>query len=95
MARGESPEQIILEYQKAFGVEASSRSLRTAGAMRAIYAVPIVAIVGGAVGSASPSQVAEGGAGSHVAAANPRGPARTPRDDYDARLDDELKDLDD
>ncbi len=94
LARGESPEQIIGEYQKAFGVEALSIPPNR-GAMRAIYAVPLVAIVGGAVGL-----------GLTVARwrTRPRRESSAPRrgvapdvlrDEYDGRLDDELTGLDD
>jgi cytochrome c-type biogenesis protein CcmF len=94
LARGESPEQIILEYQKAFGVEALSIPPNS-GAMRAIYAVPIVAFVGGAVGLGFTVARWRSRPARPVAAPKPGGAGKTSRDDYDARLDDELKDLDD
>jgi cytochrome c-type biogenesis protein CcmH/NrfF len=94
LARGESPDQIILEYQKAFGVEALSIPPNS-GAMRAIYAVPIVAIVGGAMGLGFTVARWRTRAGRGIAEPKPKGAKKATRDDFDARLDDELKDLDD
>jgi cytochrome c-type biogenesis protein CcmF len=95
LALGETKEQILEEYQAEFGTAALSVPPNS-GALRAIYAVPLVAIFGGAVGLAAtifrwrtrsrstPTSIARG------KTANP-----SVTDDYDARLDDELKDLDD
>jgi cytochrome c-type biogenesis protein CcmF len=98
IADGMTKEQILFAYQAAHGVE-SLAVPPNEGALRAIYAVPLVAFFGGAVGlgvtvrrwqarSASRNAKAKGvgGAGSPPAATKP--------DDYDARLDEELKDLD-
>jgi cytochrome c-type biogenesis protein CcmF len=99
LARGETVEQIIAEYRNEYGVEALSTPPNT-GALRAIYAVPLVAIFGGAVGlaatirrwrmrelrsDASPSKPSDAGTGGQIDAT---------RDKYDARLEEELKDLD-
>jgi cytochrome c-type biogenesis protein CcmH/NrfF len=92
IARGETAQQIIAEYQDVWGVEALAIPPNS-GAMRAIYAVPFVAIFGGAVALGvtlkrwlrRPTH-----ASAEIAAAKP-----TSGDAYDARLDDELKDLDD
>jgi cytochrome c-type biogenesis protein CcmF len=94
LARGESAAEIILEYQKEFGIEALSIPPNT-GAMRAIYAVPLAAFVGGAVGlgftvarwRSRPVRVLHAPTG--------RGMTAPPRDEFDARLDDELAELDD
>jgi cytochrome c-type biogenesis protein CcmF len=94
IAAGMTKEQILLAYQAAHGTE-SLAVPPNEGALRAIYAVPLVAIVGGAVGlgvtvkrwrsrSVSRTQT--------TALPAPSGPAV--KDDYDARLDDELRNLD-
>jgi cytochrome c-type biogenesis protein CcmF len=88
IAQGETNDQIILEYRQQYGAESLAVPPNT-GAMRAIYAVPLVGI-------------AVGGAGIFVLIRRWRGaraPAKTPskpaaRDDYDDRLDEELRDLD-
>jgi cytochrome c-type biogenesis protein CcmF len=94
LARGESPDQIILAYQKAFGIEALSIPPNS-GAMRAIYAVPIVAFVGGAVGLGFTFARWRSRPERPTGPPTPRGAAKDEGDDYDARLDDELKNLDD
>jgi cytochrome c-type biogenesis protein CcmF len=101
IARGETAQQIIAEYQAIWGVEALAIPPNT-GAMRAIYAVPIVAIFGGAVALGvtlkrwlNRSEVVdEGGAKAAHAEKIPTRPKGT-ADAYDDRLDEELKDLDD
>ncbi len=95
LAAGMTKEQILLAYQQVNGM-ASLAVPPDAGALRAIYAVPLVAFLGGAVGL-----------GFMVRRWRARGAARrvTPstgaaaavdslRDEYDTRLDDELRDLD-
>ena len=89
-------EQILLSYQAAHGTE-SLAVPPNEGALRAIYAVPLVAFFGGAVGLGitvrrwqlrSARKHPKAGfdtAGTKVAPA---------RDEYDRRLDDELRDLD-
>jgi cytochrome c-type biogenesis protein CcmF len=109
LTKGESAEQIISEYQSAYGPDALTVPPNT-GAMRAIYAVPIVAIFGGAVALGTtlkrwlhrppPAKPGQGdGSGRGIPPVLPGAPsANKPRgetDAYDARLDEELKDLDD
>ena len=93
---GETRDQILLAYQKEYGSESMAIPPNT-GAMRAIYAVPLAAILGGGVGlgvllhrwrAKSKTAPVDAGTGN----ARPRG--ATGRDEYDARLDEELKDLD-
>ncbi len=110
LARGETPEAIIDDYVKEYGTASLAIPPNT-GAMRLIYAVPIVALVGGGIGLAvvlrrwranakdggsktAGSDVAERSTSKKKPAKNldddkPEGP-----DDYDARIDAELKDLD-
>lgn len=95
LARGESPDQIIFEYQKVFGVGALSIPPNH-GAMRAIYILPLVAFVGGAVGLGFTVLRWRTRGQQAVAAQQQLGqPTNAPRDDYDRRLDDELSGLDD
>jgi cytochrome c-type biogenesis protein CcmF len=91
LARGATAEQIISEYQKVWGAESLSIPPNS-GAMRAIYAVPIVAIFGGAVGLGLTLKRWRGRPAA-VTSAAPTEPSA--RDAYDERLDAELKDLDD
>jgi cytochrome c-type biogenesis protein CcmH/NrfF len=92
IAQGETNDQIILEYAQQYGAEALAIPPNQGG-MRAIYAVPLVAI-------------AAGGAGIVVLIRRWRGSKPLPdkkdsdksekkkRDDLDDRLDEELRDLD-
>jgi cytochrome c-type biogenesis protein CcmH/NrfF len=98
MAQGETNEQIIEEYRQQYGVEALAIPPNT-GALRAIYVAPLVAIFGGAValGVTVARWRARGVKGKMAldeAAARAAGGAPKARDEYDARLDEELKDLD-
>jgi cytochrome c-type biogenesis protein CcmF len=98
IAKGLAKDQILLAYTAAHGREFLSVP-ENSGAMRAIYAVPLVAFFGGAVGlgvtvrrwqarsALRNARPPSGGPPAVVAAA-------TKADDYDARLDDELRDLD-
>lgn len=99
LARGESAESIIDDYVKEYGT-ASLAIPPNRGAFRAIYAVPIVTLVGTGVGlafilrrwrsnSSAAQEEARAGAkkGGEDAA-----PAK--RDAYDDRIDAELRDLD-
>jgi cytochrome c-type biogenesis protein CcmH/NrfF len=97
LARGESPESIIDEYVKEYGT-ASLAIPPNRGGFRAIYAVPIVALVGTGVGlafllrrwrSSTLDALEDGGKRAPAPAA---GTAK--RDAYDDRIDAELKDLD-
>jgi len=98
IARGETAQQIIAEYQAVWGVEALAIPPND-GPMRAIYAVPIVGIFGGAVALAitlrrwlnRPAGVADPTASKDVPDGKKPG---AEADAYDARLDEELKDLD-
>jgi cytochrome c-type biogenesis protein CcmF len=92
LARGEIKDKIIADYKAEFGSDALSVPPNT-GAFRTIYAFPLAAIVAGGVGlavvlrrwrSAKKDDEKKGAPGT----------AKERRDDYDARLDDELKDLD-
>jgi cytochrome c-type biogenesis protein CcmF len=93
MAAGQTKDQIILAYQKEYGSEAISVP-RNEGAMRAIYAVPLIAIVAGGAGVVmmlrrwkKPPPPPPGGG-------TTGGGTSSTKDDYDRRLDEELKDLD-
>jgi cytochrome c-type biogenesis protein CcmF len=100
LAKGDTPEQIIEDYTKEFGTAALAIPPNS-GAMRAIYAVPIVAVVGSGVGLAvvlrrwrsnasHPTEPREGGKKTPAPGASPE----AKRDVYDERIDAELKDLD-
>jgi cytochrome c-type biogenesis protein CcmF len=93
IAAGETKEQIVLAYQAAHGTSALAVP-PNAGAMRAIYAVPLVAFFGGAVGLGLTVRRWRDRGNRHAvkAVAVPGVPAA--HDEYDARLDDELKDID-
>jgi cytochrome c-type biogenesis protein CcmF len=103
LTKGESAEQIISEYRLAYGPDALTVPPNT-GAMRAIYAVPIVGIFGGAVALGTTLKRwlrrSPGGPGGAASGSNGGVPPKATKpqgdpDAYDARLDDELKDLDD
>ena len=89
LAAGETKDQIILAYVKENGSESLAYPQTSL-----IYAAPLVAILGGGVGlavmvrrwRAKDKHVGEGDAKARPAAAT--------KDAYDARLDEELKDLD-
>jgi cytochrome c-type biogenesis protein CcmF len=91
ISRGETAEQIVAEYVTQWGPGALAIPPNT-GAMRAIYAVPIVAIFGGAVALGFTIKRWRGKT-TTLPAAPPKEPAA--RDAYDEQLDAELKDLDD
>jgi cytochrome c-type biogenesis protein CcmF len=97
LAKGDTPEQIIEDYTKEFGTASLAIPPNT-GVMRAIYAVPIVAVVGTGVGLAVVlrrwrSNAPEPSDGGKKTAA-PSAAAVAKRDVYDERIDAELKDLD-
>jgi cytochrome c-type biogenesis protein CcmF len=102
LQRGDTPEMIVKDYTAEFGIEALAIPPNQ-GAMRAIYAVPIVALVGTGVGLAvalrrwrSNANSAEGDASSGTKKKRgAKAEATTERDDYDDRIDAELRDLDD
>jgi cytochrome c-type biogenesis protein CcmF len=94
LAQGEAQDQILAEYSATYGTESLAVPPNT-GAFRAIWAVPVAAIGLGAVGV---GVLIRRWRAKHRNGGPPDdgpGPgAPTVRDAYDARLDDELKDLD-
>jgi cytochrome c-type biogenesis protein CcmH/NrfF len=107
LARGESAEQIIDEYTKEFGTESLSIPPNSGG-MRAIYAVPLVALLGVGAGLGvvlkkwrSNADEDEATADEGVAKStgggdknDTTGSSAATRDAYDERIDAELRDLD-
>jgi cytochrome c-type biogenesis protein CcmH/NrfF len=89
LARGETAEQIVSEYVAVWG-PGSLAVPPNVGAMRAIYAVPIVAIFSGAVALGFTIKKWRGRS---EPLGKPSG-VPTARDAYDDQLDEELKDLD-
>jgi cytochrome c-type biogenesis protein CcmF len=90
---GEARDQIIMEYARQYGSDAIVVPPNE-GALRTIYAVPLAAIVGGGVGLGvlirrwrKPKTATEPAKAEKPANAEKR-------DEYDARLDEELKDID-
>ena len=86
---GEDRDQILAEYSAQYGTDGLSVPPNR-GALRAIWAVPVLGIGLGAVGLAR--LVKSWRLGSVPAGAIDS--VKAPRDVYDTRLDDELKDLD-
>jgi cytochrome c-type biogenesis protein CcmF len=86
---GEDRDQILAEYSAQYGTDGLSVPPNR-GALRAIWAVPVLGIGLGAVGLAR--LVKSWRSGSVPAGAIDS--VKAPRDVYDTRLDDELKDLD-
>ncbi len=88
-------EAILLAYQEANGQNMLSVPANV-GALRTIYAVPLVAIFGGAVGLGFTVRRwrARGVARAAASAVAEKAAPVARRDEYDTRLDDELKDLD-
>jgi cytochrome c-type biogenesis protein CcmF len=98
IADGMTKEQILHSYQAAHGTE-SLAVPPNEGALRAIYAVPLVAFFGGAVGlGVTVRRWQLRSAQKHPKAAFETSGAKVPptgaRDEYDRRLDEELRDLD-
>jgi cytochrome c-type biogenesis protein CcmF len=89
MHAGEARDQIIAEYAADYGPEALAVPPNT-GVFRAIWVVPVAGIGLGALGLARLMKKWRGGTAPAAKAS-----ARADVDPYDARLDDELKDLDD
>lgn len=86
---GETRDQILAEYAAVYGSEALAIPPNT-GVLRALYLIPVVGTVGSAIGVAmlarrwrSKDKKSEGS-----------GESEDPRDVYDERLDDELRNLD-
>ncbi|WP_394844618.1 cytochrome c biogenesis protein CcsA [Pendulispora brunnea] len=96
MRAGETKDQIVLAYQKQYGSEALAIPPNT-GAMRTIYAVPLAAIAAGGVGVMVLFRRWRGNSKGQEPAKKDKGKddVKTKRDEYDARLDEELRDLDD
>ena len=91
MQKGETNDQIILEYAQQYGAEALAIPPNTGG-MRAIYAVPLVAIAAGGAGIVVLIRRWRGGARKASVELAEGGSAK--RDALDDRLDEELRDLD-
>jgi cytochrome c-type biogenesis protein CcmF len=100
LAAGETKEQITEEYVREYGPEALAVPPNT-GALKAIWALPAAAVCAGGVGlffmMRRLRKANDGGSGdaSKPAGARAGGKTETTRDEYDARLDEELRDLDD
>ncbi len=95
LANGDTPEKIIDDYVKEFGT-ASLAIPPNSGVMRAIYAVPIVALIGTGVGLGVVLRRwrSNDGARDGKKGPAPDATADGKRDAYDDRIDAELKDLD-
>ena len=91
LARGEAPEKIIDEYVAEFGT-ASLAIPPNKGGMRAIYTVPLVAIGGAGIALAVLFKRWRRNAEKPASTTKDDKPAK--RDDYDDRIDADLKDLD-
>ncbi len=101
IAAGEARDKIISDYAAEYGMEALAVPPNS-GAMRAIYIVPLAGIVSGGLGFAYLAtrwRSKEKKALAERAAAGPDAAGGDGKDDkkdgYDARLDEELADLDD
>jgi cytochrome c-type biogenesis protein CcmF len=106
MRVGEARDAIVAEYEAEHGLDALAVPPNR-GAFRVIWIVPVVGIVLGAFGlgrmlrrwrGGGPGAGDGGGSGAGSgsgAGGGSQPPADPPRDAYDARLDDELKGLDD
>jgi c-type cytochrome biogenesis protein CcmF len=92
LARGDSPQQIIDDYVNEYGT-ASLAIPPDKGAMRAIYAAPLLAIVGGGFGLVL--LLRRWRANAKSASPRPDDDKEGSRDDYDDRIDADLKELDD
>jgi cytochrome c-type biogenesis protein CcmH/NrfF len=91
---GQTRDQILTDYSAEFGSDALAIPPNT-GAMRAIYMVPIAGITLGTVGLAYlatrwKAKKSDSGVGKHD-----KKKSADEKDAYDARLDEELRDLDD
>jgi cytochrome c-type biogenesis protein CcmF len=91
---GETQEAIIAEYESEHGLE-SLAVPPNRGLLKAIWIVPVVGIAFGAFGLARMMRRWRRGAGTDPAKGSESPSAVEPRDVYDARLDDDLKGLDD
>jgi cytochrome c-type biogenesis protein CcmH/NrfF len=89
MRAGESADQIIAEYEAENGQDSLAVPPNRGWKLRTIYLVPVLGIVSGAVGLAF--MLRRWRRGDEDPKPPPSGAAK---DAYDARLDDELRDLD-
>ncbi|HVH41901.1 MAG TPA: cytochrome c-type biogenesis CcmF C-terminal domain-containing protein [Labilithrix sp.] len=95
LAKGATAQSIIADYTAEFGSEALAIP-PDKGAMKAIYAAPLVAIAGGGVGLLVLLRRWRANDTSAKKKTEPKDDASAPAADaYDARIDAELKDLDD
>jgi cytochrome c-type biogenesis protein CcmF len=92
LAAGMEKDAILLSYQNRWGTDGLTVPPNT-GAFRAIYVFPLTAIVAGGVGLTV--LLRRWRKGPDVAPPPAGRSPKSERDEYDARLDDELKDLDD
>lgn len=93
IASGLTKDQIVAEYSAQYGTASLAIPPNT-GAMQSIYVVPLTVIAGGAVGLGMALKKWRGQA-SEPKAKPGKAKKATREDTYDARLDAELKDLDD
>ncbi len=91
LAKGESAESIVHDYIEEFGTE-SLAIPPNEGAMRAIYMVPAVALVGTGVGLTA--ALRRWRANAKGAEKESTAASAGPHDGYDDRIDDALRDLD-
>jgi cytochrome c-type biogenesis protein CcmF len=93
LAAGMTKEQILLAYERANGV-ASLAVPPDTGALRAIYAAPVLVILGAAVALGFTAARWRARSAVRAAEASKEAPGVN-ADEYDSRLDAELRDLDD
>lgn len=94
LQHGDTPDQIISDYTAEYGTASLAIPPNT-GAMRSIYIVPIVALIGTGVGLTIALKKWRANADAAKPKASPETKdAAGRRDDYDDRIDAELKDLD-
>src|SRR6185312_12177148 len=90
---GETDDQIIMEYGQKWGSDALAIPPNKGG-MRAIYAVPLVAFAAGGAGVVVLMRRWSSRSGNSPTPKARSGSEKGKRDDYDDRLDEELRDLD-
>jgi cytochrome c-type biogenesis protein CcmH/NrfF len=95
LAEGKTKEQILFAYQQEHGISALAVPPNE-GALRTIYAVPFAAIMAGAVGLGVTVKRWRSRSAARTAAVVADKPLAqgAKQDEYDKRLDDELRDLD-
>jgi cytochrome c-type biogenesis protein CcmF len=94
MRAGETQDAIIAEYESEHGLE-SLAVPPNRGLLKAIWIVPVVGIAFGAFGLARMMRRWRRGAGTDPARGSEAHGTEEPRDAYDAKLDDDLKGMDD